>query len=380
MVKNIINENLLKSFKILHISKLYYPWTGGVERNLQELVESIKEKTGVKVLCCEVMGKTKHQRINDVEILKSCSLGLILSMPISPCLPYHFKKFTKEADLIHYHSLFPLAEIMECLFNPRKKKIVTLHYERLTRNYLMVIYKPLLREFFKRMDILIIPSKAFLNSKLLSGFEKKTETIPFGIDIKKFELNPDIEERKGEIRKKYGFPIILFVGNLLPYKGLRYLILAMKEIKGKLLIIGDGNEMDRLKRTVHKNGLTEKVYFLGEKSYRELVSFYHASDIFVLPSLYESFGNVQLEAMACGKPVINTNIPTAVPEVSIHGETGLTVPPANPTALSEAIKRLLENDKERIKYGIRARQRVEKFYSMEVISEKILSLYRKLLI
>ncbi len=380
MEKNIINENLLKSFKILHISKLYYPWTGGVERNLQELVESIKEKTGVKVLCCEVMGRTKYQRINDVEILKSCSLGLVLSTPISPCFPYYFKKLTKEADLIHYHSLFPLGEIMEILFNPIKKKIVTIHYERLRRNYLMVLYKPILREFLKRVDKIIIPSKAFLDSRLLSGFKEKVEIIPFGIDIKKFELDPDIREMKEEIRKKYGFPIILFVGNLLPYKGLNYLILAMKDVKGKLLIIGDGSEMDKLKRIVHKNNLMEKVYFLGRKSYRELVSFYHASDIFVLPSIYESFGNVQLEAMACGKPVINTNIPTAVPEVSVHGETGLTVPPANPLALAEAIKRLLENKEERIEYGIRARQRVENFYSIEAVSEKILSLYRKLLV
>lgn len=380
MVKNTIKENPLESFKILHISKLYYPWTGGVERNLQEFVESVKEKTGVKVLCCEVIGKTKHLRINGVEVLKSCSLGLILSMPLSPCFPYNFKKLTKETDLIHYHSLFPLAEIMEVLLNPQKKKIVTIHYERLRRNYLMAIYRPLLKEFFKRMDKIIIPSKALLNSKLLSGFTEKIEVIPFGIDIKKFEPDSDIEERKEEIRRKYGFPIILFVGNLLPYKGLIYLILAMKEVKGKLLVIGDGSEMGRLKRTVYKNNLTEKVHFLGRKSYRELVPFYHASDIFVLPSLYESFGNVQLEAMACGKPVINTDIPTAVPEVSVHGETGLTVPPANPPALAESIKRLIENKEERIRYGIKARERVENFYSMKVVSEKILSLYRKLLI
>jgi len=378
--KNIVNKNLLKSFKILHISKLYYPWTGGVERNLQELVESINEKTGVKVLCCEVMGKTKHEKINNVEILKSCSLGLILSIPISPCFPYHFKKLTKEADLIHYHSLFPLAESMEIIFNPGKKKIVTIHYERLRRNYLMVIYKPFLREFLKRMDIIIIPSKAFLNSKLISGFEDKIEVIPFGIDIKKFELLPHIKERKEEIRKKYGFPIILFVGNLLPYKGLKYLILCNERYYGKLLIVGDGSQRDELIKIVHKNNLMEKVYFLGKKSYAELVSFYHASDIFVLPSLYESFGNVQLEAMACGKPVINTNIPTAVPEVSVHGETGLTVPPADSSALTEAIKRLLDNNEERIEYGMRARQRVENFYSIEAISEKILSLYGKLLI
>ncbi len=380
MENKISNEKFLKSFEILHISKLYYPWTGGVERNLQELVESLKERTNVKIFCCQVKGKTKLEKINDVEILKSCSLGLFLSVPISPCFPYYFKNLTQKADLIHYHSLFPLAEIMEILSKPEKKKIVTLHYERLRRNYLMIIYKPILRAFFKRMDTIIVPSKVFLNSKLLSGFKKKIEIIPFGIDIKKFEINNEIEERKNEIRKRYGFPIILFVGNILPYKGLQYLIFAMKEIKGNLLIIGDGFLKNELKKIVVKNGLEKRVHFLGRKRYEELVPFYHACDLFVLPSLYESFGNVQLEAMACGKPVINTNIPTAVPEISIHEETGLTVPPANSSSLSEAIKRLIENEEERIKFGIKAKERVKSLYSMEVVSEKVLSLYRKLLL
>ncbi len=380
MENKISNENFLKSLEILHISKLYYPWTGGVERNLQELVESIKKKTSVKILCCQVKGKTKLERINDVEVLKSCSLGLFLSVPISLCFPHHFQNLTKKADLIHYHSLFPLAETMEILFNPARKKVVTIHYERLTRNYLMSMYMPILRTFFKKMDIIIIPSKVFLNSKLLSGFREKIEIIPFGIDIKKFEINHEIEKKRDEIKKSYGFPIILFVGNLLPYKGLQYLILAMREVKGNLLIIGDGILKNKLQEIVTKNSLEKKVHFLGKKSYDELVPFYYACDIFVLPSLYESFGNVQLEAMTCGKPVINTKIPTGVPEISIHGETGLTVPPGDSSALAEAIKRLVENEEERVRFGLKAKERVEKFYSMEIVSERVLSLYRRLLV
>lgn len=379
-MSKIKGENLLKSFRILHVSKLYYPWVGGVERNLQELVEALKEKAGVRILCCEQRGKTKIQKINNVEVLKSCSFGLFLSLPLSPCFPYHFRKMTREADLIHYHSLFPLAELMEIFLNPEKKKIVTIHYERLRRDYLMNFYRPFLRAFLKRMDIIIIPSKSLLNSKILSGLSKKVEIVPFGVDIKKFELNPEREKKKDEIKERYGFPIILFVGNLLPYKGVQYLILAMKGIEGNLLIIGDGVLKKELQKIVAMNGLEGKVHFLGGKSYEELVPFYHACDIFVLPSLYESFGNVQLEAMVCGKPVINTNIPTGVPEISIHEVTGLTVPPGDPSALSEAIKRLIENKEERERFGMRARERVEKLYSMEIVSEKILSLYEKLLL
>jgi rhamnosyl/mannosyltransferase len=380
-VENKINKGKnLKSFKILQISKLYYPWIGGVERNLQVFAESIKDKTNIKILCCEVKGKTKLEKINDIEVLKSLSFGLFLSIPISPLFPFHYKKLTKESDLIHYHSLFPLGEVMEILLNPGKRKVVTLHYERLTRNYLMNLYKPLLRSFFKRMDLIIVPSRSFLNSKLLSGFEGKTEIIPFGIDMKKFELTQEVREIRDKIKKEYGFPILLFVGNLLPYKGLYYLIKAMREINGNLLIIGDGPQRKELVELTQKYGLIKKVHFLGRKSFEELIYFYHACDVFVLPSLYESFGNVQLEAMACGKPVVNTNIPTGVPEVSIHEQTGLTVPPEDSSALSQAINRLIENHEERIRYGEKARERVKNFFSIESVSEKILSLYEKLLL
>ncbi len=154
----------------------------------------------------------------------------------------------------------------------------------------------------------------------------------------------------------------------------------MREVKGNLLIIGDGILKNKLQEIVTKNSLEKKVHFLGKKSYDELVPFYYACDIFVLPSLYESFGNVQLEAMTCGKPVINTKIPTGVPEISIHGETGLTVPPGDSSALAEAIKRLVENEEERVRFGLKAKERVEKFYSMEIVSERVLSLYRRLLV
>ncbi len=372
-------ETKLNNLNVLHVSKLYYPWTGGVERNVQELAESIKNKVKLNVLCCQNKGKTKKEEINGVNVWKACSLGIFFSTPLSPCFPFYFRRFAKSADLIHYHMLFPLAEFMEVILNPHKKKVATLHYEKFRKSYLRIIYRPLLQIFLKRMDKIIIPSKTFLDSKLLSKFKEKIEVIPFAINTKNFTLDSEKEKLKEEIKKKYGFPIILFIGNLLPYKGLEYLINAMKNVRGKLLLIGDGYLKDQLLNLTARNGLEGKVHFLGRKRYDELASYYHACDIFVLPSTYESFGLVQLEAMACGKPVINTKIPTAVPEISIHEETGLTVMPNDSTELSSAINRLIENEDERIRFGINAKERVEKFYSIETVSEKILSLYMALI-
>jgi rhamnosyl/mannosyltransferase len=101
----------------------------------------------------------------------------------------------------------------------------------------------------------------------------------------------------------------------------------------------------------------------------------------VMPSVTraEAFGMVQLEAMAAGLPVVNTDIPSAVPEVSVHGETGLTVLPADPVALAGAIQTLLENDELRIQMGMAARKRAQTYFGADTINERVMELYEDVL-
>ena len=96
---------------------------------------------------------------------------------------------------------------------------------------------------------------------------------------------------------------------------------------------------------VEEFGLSSKVHFLGSVSDDELPLYYHACDIFCLPSVAksEAFGIVQLEAMVCGKPCVSTSLSTGVPFVNQDGKTGIVVPPKNPQALAEAINTLLDD-------------------------------------
>ena len=175
--------------------------------------------------------------------------------------------------------------------------------------------------------------------------------------------------------------IVLFVGRLSYYNGVEYLIEAMQSVNAKLLIDGDGKSREKLENMTVSLGLEERVKFLGKVSNELLKYCYQICDVFVLPSVEptEAFGLVQLEAMAYGKPVINTLLPTGVPFVSIDGKTGLTVVPKNSKALADAINKLLSDDELRKKFGIQARNRVVENFTVDKMNEKILKVYQELM-
>jgi rhamnosyl/mannosyltransferase len=166
-------------------------------------------------------------------------------------------------------------------------------------------------------------------------------------------------------------PRVLFVGRLVYYKGLRVLIDAMSRCPGTLFIVGDGPLENDLRRQVAALGLDARVRFFGRVLDRDLPAFYHASDMFVLPSVAktEAYGLVQVEAMAAGLPVVSTNLPTGVPWVNQDGVTGLVVPPDDPVALGGALRQLSEAAALRRTLGENGRRRAEALFSREQMVE-----------
>jgi rhamnosyl/mannosyltransferase len=155
----------------------------------------------------------------------------------------------------------------------------------------------------------------------------------------------------------------------------------MQDIEARLLIVGDGPLKKKLKRLSGRYGINDKVIWMGEIKDNELVYYYYACDVFVLPSSIraESFGIVQLEAFACAKPVISTNLPTGVPLVNLHHKTGLIVPPRNSQALASAINRLLTSPQLCKIYGQNAKARVEREFSKERMAQEVLKVYEEIL-
>lgn len=372
--------------KVLQIHKLYYrclyPESGGIERTVKDIAEGLKDKVKMEVLVCQPKGKGVTTSVNGISVTKASSLGMYTGMPVSVTFPFLLAVKSRKADILHFHLPFPLGDVSYLLMGARDKKVVvTYHSDIVRQKRLLKLYKPFLSQFLKRADRIIVTSPYLLeSSEHLSPYKDKCTVIPLSIDLNKFKPHSE-----NGLNYKYRNPssnekIILFVGCLTYYKGLSYLIEAMKHVKARLLIVGDGELRRELEEQVRSLGLNGKVTFLGAVSDDKLHSYYQLCDLFVLPSTEksEAFGIVQLEAMAYGKPVVNTNLPTAVPYISIHGETGITVPPKNSKALAQAINTILSDRQLATEFSKNAIKRVKQNFSKQVMIEKIYSLYKEL--
>jgi len=258
------------------------------------------------------------------------------------------------------------------------KLIVTHHADTLGRRHLRRFVDPFVRQVMKRAAAVIVTSKRYLDSsEELAGFRDKCHVVPLGIDVEAFETEKSAEVRA--IHEKYGPRLIVAVGRLVPYKGFEFLLQAMTDIDATLLLIGTGPLQKQLEIAVERLGIADRVQLLGHVE--DIVPYYHASQMLVLPSVSraESFGLVQLEAMAAGIPVVNTEIDSGVPEVSLHGVTGITVPPEDQKALAHAVTFLLDHEKTRLMYGQAALLRAREEFSVQRMAESTLRVYESVL-
>lgn len=350
-----------------------------MESVLYDLCHELKDKVDLRVLVADRRGHTRIEVNNGVEVIRVGSLGTIFSTSICPTMVYWIKR--SPADIVQIHHPNPMATISYLLSNQRGKLIVLYQSDIVRQRVTYKLYVPFMMRMFERADRIIVTSTNYLESSpLLVRFKGKCVLIPLGIDVHRFKKRGG-EGKIAAIRSQYGGKIVLFVGRLTHYKGVPYLLEAMKKVSGRLLIIGKGDLEGRLKNQAAQNGLSTKVHFLGELGEDEMVPFFHACDLLVLPSISrnEAFGLVQLEAMACYKPVVSTDLETGVSYVNRNGVTGFVVPPRDSKALAEAINRLLEDENLRTRMGIEGRRRVEREFTKERMARETLRLYEEVL-
>jgi len=210
---------------------------------------------------------------------------------------------------------------------------------------------------------------------------EKITVIPNGVDIFNFDLNVNRED----VKRRYGVRpderIILFVGRLVPQKGVDTLIRAVPHIirqhrDVRILISGDGWSKGYLEELARSTGFREYIKFLGFIPDSELAKLMASADVLVIPSIYEPFGIVALEGMAAGVPVVATNV-GGLAEIIEHDRTGVLVYPGNPESIAWGVNRVL-SDREYSNWLVQnARRKVQEAYSWDVIAERTLRVYER---
>ncbi len=355
----------------------FYSSNGGVEKAVTALVSGLRKKHDVKVLCTH--GRLVTDR-SDVDGIPVTSVGRIFEIqgrPLAATFPWELSKY--KCDVAHYHLPFPIAMASHLIASPKAKlNVATWHHDLVKNPHVKRLIEPLLEAFLDRLDAIIVTAPALVeNTPLLYKRKAKCRVIPLGIAEELFSDNHSGTNGDGSD----GQLVILYVGRLVYYKGVDVLIRAMRDIDAQLLIVGEGPLRSDLEKLSADLGISHRVIFLGRVSDQELAGAYAKSSVFVLPSTLptECFGLVQVEAMLSGKPVINTNLPTGVPWVSIHNETGMTVPPGDEKALAGAIETLLNDSQLRRKLGKQARERAQTMFTLKRHVAAVSDLYEELL-
>jgi glycosyltransferase involved in cell wall biosynthesis len=364
--------------KVLNIVKYYYPSVGGMETYVRQLCSGIP-KYGIEpsILTLNDIAhiKTAWERVDEIPVRRVACQFKLFSQPVSLSFGTDMKSLMSETDLVHLHSPFPNAEMLYKYIS--RPLVVTWCVDPMNTRWekLFPLFRPfLIRILEMARKIVLIGPNLLEHSPTLQPYQQKCDIIPLAYTRINGSGSISTMRKLNQAR-----PTILFVGKLRKYKGVEYLIRALQHVPKVLLrIVGNGEELINLRKIANKLGVNSRVTFLVDVPNEHLPTEYMNANIFVLPSINasEAFGIVQAEAMSYGLPVINTNLSSSVPFVSLNNITGITIPPNDPIALASAIKRLCDEPVFYENCSRNARERARLFTEENMI-EKYAAVYRE---
>ena len=365
--------------KVLHISKYYFPFSGGTEQIARDVVLSLKDSCEQKVIAFNDGKEDKIDFVDDIEIIKCGCFAKIsaqsLSISYRKQLHKVIEEFNPDIVIFHYPNPFVASFLLKELKNIDIKLVVYWHLDIIRQKFLRVLFNGQNRKLLERADKVIATSPNYIEgSKWLQSVKEKCVVVPNCINVERMELSAEIKERAEKIRKENkGKTICVAVGRHTEYKGFTYLIKASKLLDDsfRVFITGKGELTDSLQKEAEGDS---KVIFTGRIDDVELKALIYASDIFCFPSITknEAFGLALAEAMYYEKPAVTFTIPgSGVNYVCLNSENGIEVENRNVEAYAMAIKKLANNEELRKKYGMAGKQRVEENFLSSIFAMNI---------
>ena len=314
--------------RVCHLGKYYPPAPGGIETHVQTLARAQRALgLEVQVLCMNHEHTDMAPEIDfGVRVRRFRKTASLFEMHFCRDLVKAIRAV--RADILHLHVPNPVMLLHLWLARPRIPLVVTYHSDVVRQRVRAALFRPVERRVYRRVEKIILTSELYAaGSRFLKPYAQRQIVVPMGLDLEPY-LHPSAEHLRAarELRANYT-PLWFYCGRLVYYKGLDVALRALRDTPGTLVVVGSGPELDALAALARELGVTDRVVFKGNISYLETVPYFLAATAFWFPSnaRSEAFGLVQVEAMACGCPVINTAIPhSGVTWVSPHDESGLS--------------------------------------------------------
>lgn len=357
---------------------------GGLERYVFELARGLEGEVQFANIVAR-RGPAPDARTGS-QTIYARPVAHLSGTPICPSMPLHALRLhrAKPFDVVHLQfPADPMAHLAAVALPRTVRRVITWHSDIVRQRTLLRFYEPFLERLLRSADVVILPTPAhFTSSQQLSRWvsRDRTQVVPFGLDYERFMRQPAFAD---ELRRRHGNRFLIFaLGRHVYYKGFEYLIQAMRELPDVGVMIGGrGPLTDSLTALARDAGVADRVDLVGRIPDAELPAYYHACDVFCMPSVSraEAFGFVQIEAMFCGKPVVCCELNNGVTWVNRHEVTGLVVPPADAAALAAALRRLRDEPGLRARLGKQAKQRALAEFSIDAMARGTLGVYRKAL-
>ena len=379
--------------RILQVVSGYPPMLGGIENSVHELVRRLRLR-GHETFVVTASGNSSSSVKNGVYFLSTPLKieGEWGEIFICPSILNVLKKIDFEVAHAHVPRKFfaealPIVKILYRKNFPYvvSVRLINVSLPPLLRSVSFLYFKTIEKQVFKRAERIVVQTE--FNRRLLSetcGIPlEKIEIIPNAVDTEIF--NPQ-RFRIEDLREKYGVKAektVLYAGRLTSQKGLIFLMKSIPKVLKdfsdiEFIIVGKGPLESRLRRMTKRFSIHSHIKFLNSVPHRLMPELYALADIFVLPSLSESFPNAVLEAMAMEKPTITTKV-GVIPEIFTHGKHTFLINAGDVKELTNALLMLLCDETLSRELGRNSRKLVKTKYSWERVLEKTLNLYQEIL-
>lgn len=373
--------------KILHISKYYYPFSGGTEQIARDVVLSLKNEYIQKVIAFNDEKKDKIDNVDGIEVVKCGCFTKIaaqsLSISYERNLHNLMEDFNPDIVVFHYPNPFVAALLLRELKKSKAKLVLYWHLDIVCQKYLKLLFTSQNKSLLARADKIIATSPNYIEgSKWLQSVKTKCIVIPNCINVERMEITQEIEKKVLNIRaQNKNKTICVAVGRHTEYKGFSYLIQASKFLDDSfhIYITGTGELTEKLHEEARGD---KKITFTGRIDDDELKSLILASDLFCFPSITknEAFGLALAEGMYYEKPAITFSIQgSGVNYVSLDKVTGIEVENRNVKKYADAMRLLAQNEELRVKYGKAGKKRIEENFLSTQFTKNIRNMFKSIL-